>query len=205
MKAGIVAVPVFPPDPSKLRKSMLMFSSITENSGAKIALTNTAYGWAKRVAGIKSVLARSKTVWPDLKWVVTDKSVDAKGGKRDVSGFLEPKPDDIAFLQYTSGSTSAPKGVIVKGLKDFCRRDFVQALRQFKAAQLLTNDTSLNLLIKLTVYLISMTHQKTAFDWTPPSLKEHEDCNKLLSSMTEFVPLQADFNKILNELMPKEL
>ena len=93
------------------------------------------------------------------------------------------------------------KIVIVKGLEDFCRRHFVHALTKFRAAQLLTNDTSLNLLIKLTVYMIDMTQGKTVFSCACWSQTEVEDAKKLLLSMTEFVPLQADFQNIVNELI----
>ena len=92
------------------------------------------------------------------------------------------------------------KVVMVKGLQDLCRRDFVQAFSQFQAAQLLTNDTSLNLLIKLTVCMINITQGQTVFSCAPPSARELEDSKKLLFSLTEFIPLEADFEKIVNEL-----
>jgi len=46
-----------------------------------------------------------------LDWIFVD-SCSADSGKRQCPLPL-PGPEDIAFLQYTSGSTSAPKGVIV--------------------------------------------------------------------------------------------
>lgn len=62
------------PDPSKLRKNLYMFTSIQRNCGAKVALTNNLYNWAKRGASIKASFAslRSKAAkvqWPDLTYL----------------------------------------------------------------------------------------------------------------------------------------
>jgi long-subunit acyl-CoA synthetase (AMP-forming) len=59
--------------------------------------------------------------WPELKWVTVDDlsevtSVDKKLTSGSVADDLyeaEVSPSDLAFLQYTSGSTSEPKGVMI--------------------------------------------------------------------------------------------
>jgi len=43
LKAGMIAVPVFPPDPSKLNKDIAMFANIAQICGSKIALTSSLY------------------------------------------------------------------------------------------------------------------------------------------------------------------
>ena len=50
LKAGIVAVPVFPPNPAR-RDTLHMFSKITESSGAEFALTSKEYNYVKKLAG----------------------------------------------------------------------------------------------------------------------------------------------------------
>jgi acyl-CoA synthetase (AMP-forming)/AMP-acid ligase II len=50
LKAGIVAVPVFPPNPAR-PSTLSMFSSICQSSGAKFALTSVSYNHAKKLAG----------------------------------------------------------------------------------------------------------------------------------------------------------
>lgn len=106
LKAGVVAVPVFPPNPTR-RDTLLMFSKIVDGAGAKVALTNTEYNHAKKMAGITQVFGKLRNkgaaTWPDnLKWVVTDGS--AKSSTADSSfQIVDPDPSDIAFLQYTSG------------------------------------------------------------------------------------------------------
>ena len=49
LRAGIVAVPVFPPQPTR-KDTLLMFSTIVAACGAKYALTNTSYSHMKKLS-----------------------------------------------------------------------------------------------------------------------------------------------------------
>ena len=66
-KAGIIAVPVFPPDPRKLEKDLHHFVSIQSSSGAKIALSHQKYNHLKKVADIKQFFSTKGHRWPDLR------------------------------------------------------------------------------------------------------------------------------------------
>jgi acyl-CoA synthetase (AMP-forming)/AMP-acid ligase II len=99
--AGVVAVPVHPPRPNR---SMERLQSILNDAGAKIALTTAA---------IREMVDRRMSKEPELglvDWIVTE-IADLETGDR----WQPPKIDSntLAFLQYTSGSTGQPKGVMV--------------------------------------------------------------------------------------------
>lgn len=49
LRAGVIAVPCFPPDPKRLKKDLNMFAAIQGSSGATVALTNKMYNYAKKV------------------------------------------------------------------------------------------------------------------------------------------------------------
>jgi acyl-CoA synthetase (AMP-forming)/AMP-acid ligase II len=112
-KAGLIAVPVFPPDPRKLKKDLHHFISIQESCSAQVALTNSTFNFVKRVNDIKYMF--SNLGWPTLKWIEIEDYL--KKGKSKVPISIEsrsiPPEETIAFLQYTSGSTSEPKGVMI--------------------------------------------------------------------------------------------
>lgn len=117
-KAGIIAIPVFPPDPRRLQKDLTHFISIQSSSGATVALTHNMYNFAKKVSDIQGLFSSKGKTWPELKWIVVD-DVLARGKAKandpssSSSVMLPPKHADTAFLQYTSGSTSEPKGVMI--------------------------------------------------------------------------------------------
>ncbi|HRL28201.1 MAG TPA: amino acid adenylation domain-containing protein, partial [Alcaligenes sp.] len=98
--AGVIAVPVFPPESNRPQHAARLLG-IAQDAQASLILAPS------RCAGLVSGLARQLGV-VDL--VLVDQ-VDPENASQWRS--LQPALSDIAFLQYTSGSTSAPKGVMV--------------------------------------------------------------------------------------------
>ena len=119
--AGIIAVPVFPPDPRKLKKDIHHFVNIQMNSAAEYVLTNSQYNFVKKVENLKNMFSSGATKWPNqLRWIQVDDVISKGKSNTNPSAQLlqfvsqvNILDSDLAFLQYTSGSTSEPKGVMI--------------------------------------------------------------------------------------------
>ncbi|CDJ65826.1 hypothetical protein, conserved [Eimeria necatrix] len=105
--SGIAAVPVYPPDPTKGVTDIPRFCDIGASAGTKKALTSTTY---RRVAAAMSVVSRERR-WKEIEWICTDTIKTKATAANCPPATLDPH--SIAFLQFTSGSTSEPKGVMV--------------------------------------------------------------------------------------------
>ncbi|HID75617.1 MAG TPA: fatty acyl-AMP ligase, partial [Planctomycetaceae bacterium] len=100
--AGVVAVPAYPPDPMRLQRTMPRLQKIVEDCRARWLLTTTA---VQRWAG--SMLA---TI-PGVEKVVSTDQIDASWSRRWEMPAVDRR--SLALVQYTSGSTGSPKGVMV--------------------------------------------------------------------------------------------
>jgi fatty-acyl-CoA synthase len=102
IRVGVIPVPLYPPlSLGNLDAYADRTARILESAGAKLLVTS---------ARLQNLL------WSQVDKVPTlDRLVVAEQLKRHARPpeYPEITPEDIAFLQYTSGSTSDPKGVIV--------------------------------------------------------------------------------------------
>jgi len=99
--AGAIAVPLYPP---KMNRGFSRLKTVAEDCGATLALTSQQ-GLARM-----RPLSSTENQLPGVNWISTDNLPETDGAawqKPKISG------NTTAFLQYTSGSTSTPKGVIV--------------------------------------------------------------------------------------------
>ena len=110
VRAGLIPVPVYPPSSRGFQSAMYKMVHIAKDCQASGILTSADYH-----ASLKTNLTRSGVAASGvdvdyvsgLPWIVTEEFLDT------IPGEVFVDTSKILFLQYTSGSTMEPKGVMV--------------------------------------------------------------------------------------------
>ena len=110
VRLGLIPVPVYPPTGNGFQAALVKMDFIARDCGASAVLTDRAYYWSMRVNEARqrvATMSLRRAAVSRLDWIVT---TDADREAGDAVGDVH---SPILFLQYTSGSTSDPRGVMV--------------------------------------------------------------------------------------------
>lgn len=94
-RAGRVAVPAYPPDPANPAPGYAQIQAVAQDAGVAVGLT------------CRALQALADGIGLELAWLSSE-AIPAAAFSAEEAG-----PDTLAVLLYTSGSTGAPKGVML--------------------------------------------------------------------------------------------
>ncbi|MGW4797661.1 fatty acyl-AMP ligase [Nonomuraea sp. MG754425] len=100
--ADVIAVPIYPPMPFDKRRGTSNLRAIAQDCAPRTIIFAGPDGYERFIADSSPEIAA-------LEWIRADEIDEGRAGFRPVPA----DPAGISFLQYTSGSTSSPKGVMV--------------------------------------------------------------------------------------------
>ncbi|MDI1443036.1 MupA/Atu3671 family FMN-dependent luciferase-like monooxygenase [Polyangium sp. 6x1] len=102
--AGTAAVPTYPPDPGRLDRTLPRLRAIARDSRAQVVLTTAP------IKAMAEMLLPQVPELAELVWIAVDALPPSSA---DAFHPVAIGAETIAILQYTSGSTGAPKGVVL--------------------------------------------------------------------------------------------
>jgi acyl-CoA synthetase (AMP-forming)/AMP-acid ligase II len=106
VRRGLIPVPTYPPSSSGFQSAYYKMEYIAKDCGAVGVLTNNEYYWSLKLNLDRNNIIE-KTLLSDIPWINTCGFLTINGDE------VKDIPSDILFFQYTSGSTTEPKGVMV--------------------------------------------------------------------------------------------
>ena len=109
-KLGLIPVPVYPPTSHGFEAALSKMTYIAKDCQATAVLTSKEYYWSIKLNMMRknmSDFSFKQSLISKLDWIMTEDFRNLECEEFQVNH------SDILFLQYTSGSTSDPKGVVV--------------------------------------------------------------------------------------------
>src|SRR5271165_2504814 len=115
VRAGLIPVPVYPPSSQRFQGALYKMVHIAKDCQATGILTSKDYHGSLRTNLARSGVSASGVdvdYISSLPWIATEDFIDAIS-EETFNGASKNGASKLLFLQYTSGSTRDPKGVMV--------------------------------------------------------------------------------------------
>lgn len=114
-RAGLLAVPIVPPDPSFAKDNYHHLIRVISQTKPKAAIANQCYIEHIEQYISSSLSNKQLSDWlQKLRWISIEDIRDTKRELHSKSGpYNGCKPEEVYLIQYTSGATGIPKPVLV--------------------------------------------------------------------------------------------